>query len=147
MMLNGKIDRKALPEPEIDEEEIVPPKNRNQEIILGILKEILEGIPMGITTNFIELGLSSLDTMVLAARLDEQFRMDVKFGDIFENLTAISLEKMLLSKPKRKQKESRDRYLCFLMIASAYQLYTADESVTSRLRNHSEGNDGRLSAG
>lgn len=106
---NNKIDRKNLPRPEV-KEEIVPPENTNQEKILSILQNVFEGIEIGITTNIHELGLSSLDAMVLSASLDEAFDVNVQFSDINNSSTIVELEKMVLSKAKRTKKEVKDSY-------------------------------------
>ena len=127
---NNKIDRKALEKPQIDEEEAVPPENGTQAEIVEILKEILDEDHIGITTNIIDLGLSSLDTMLLASKLEERFHTDVKFADISDNPTAEMLEKMISLKPKRREKKAKDRYLCYSTIASAYQMIAADETST-----------------
>ena len=132
MTPNRKIDRKALPRPEIREEEVVPPENERQEKILAALREVFEDIPVGITTNIISLGISSLDSMVLSAALSDAFDVDVRFSDIHDNPTVIEMEKMILGKEKRTKHELKDRYSCagndsMLLVYGAWQ---ADQDNT-----------------
>ncbi|MDO4489140.1 MAG: amino acid adenylation domain-containing protein [Eubacteriales bacterium] len=106
---NNKIDRKALPRPEV-KEEVVPPQNETQEKILTVVQKVFEGINIGITTNLHELGLSSLDAMLLSSSLAEEFDVNVQFSDINNNSTIAELEKMVLSKSNRSKKEMKDSY-------------------------------------
>ncbi len=127
---NNKIARKELPRPQLMTEECVPPANDVQAQIIGIIKDITGEENIGITTNIIDLGLSSLDTMILVARLEEKFSVQVKFADIYDNPTAEKIEEMINSKPKIVKKEARSRYRCFSTIASAYQLIKEDPTST-----------------
>ncbi|MBP3239120.1 MAG: amino acid adenylation domain-containing protein [Oribacterium sp.] len=127
---NNKIDRKSLLKPQIKEEETVPPENEVQAYILAVLKEIIGDDNIGITTNIIDLGLSSLDAMILVAKLEEKFQVDVKFVDIYDNPTVAMMEKMLSLKPKRRDRQAKERYVCHSTIASAYQMVAADPTST-----------------
>lgn len=101
MTINRKIDRAALERPEIAEWEIVAPENEAQERLLDIIHGVLPDTGIGTTTNVLELGLSSLDTMLLAARIEEAFDVSVNFSDIAAHPTVLELECLLLSRGRR----------------------------------------------
>src|SRR6185369_7874540 len=59
---NGKLDRRALPAPELSgaEENYVAPRTRVEEVLVGIWQELLHVERVGVTDNFFELGGHSL---------------------------------------------------------------------------------------
>lgn len=110
MTPNRKIDRKALPKPEVEEREIVPPENERQEKLLSILKEVFTDIPLGITTDIQDLGLSSLDTMLLASRIGKEFDVDVRFSDILKYPSVLKMEEMIDQLGKKWKGELKEDY-------------------------------------
>ena len=52
---NGKIDRKALPEIELNSEDYVAPKTATEEILAGIWATILKVSQISVEDNFFEL--------------------------------------------------------------------------------------------
>ena len=59
MTPNGKIDRKALPEPDISSGiQNVPPENRLEENCLRIAREVLPGVEFGVTDSLTSVGLN-----------------------------------------------------------------------------------------
>ena len=74
MNLSGKIDKKALPEAVMMEEEIIPAENETQEKILSIVKDVLGDVPVGITSDIFALGLSSVGCIRLCALLSEEYK-------------------------------------------------------------------------
>ena len=71
---NGKVDRKALPLPELDsmQKEYAAPRNRVEEILCQTWQEILDIKRVGITDNFFELGGHSLLVMRVVESLQRQ---------------------------------------------------------------------------
>ncbi len=58
---NGKLDKRALPEPEAASgREYIAPRNKTEETLAGIFEEILGVTPVGIEDNFFEMGGHSL---------------------------------------------------------------------------------------
>ncbi|WP_256658338.1 non-ribosomal peptide synthetase [Pseudomonas sp. DG56-2] len=57
---NGKVDRKALPDPDFKANVHVPPRNALEHDLVKIWQEVLEREQVGITDNFFELGGDSL---------------------------------------------------------------------------------------
>ena len=82
---NGKVDRRALPEPEFDQtaEEYTGPRNETESLLTHIWAEVL-GLPrVGIHDNFFELGGNSLLATRFIARMPDYFRIDVPLRQIF----------------------------------------------------------------
>ena len=107
---NGKVDKKALPEIEPEEEEIVPAENELQEKILKIASEALGGARIGITTDLIGAGLSSLGCMRLCSMLRESMGSSIKIADIYGNSTVKDIEKLIGIQGKETIHELRDEY-------------------------------------
>lgn len=134
MTTNQKIDRKALERPEIREEEITAPVNATQEKLLAIIRGIFESVPVGMTTNVVDLGLSSLDTMLLAAQIEEAFDVNVNFNDIASHPTAIDLETLLLSRGRRKGAALKQDYPALDIVAfMAGELFEEDNPAMFNL--------------
>ncbi|MBQ0096736.1 MAG: AMP-binding protein, partial [Bacteroidales bacterium] len=70
---NGKVNRKALPKPEIRIGEIVLPGNETEQKVVDLLKEMLKVEELGVTTNLISLGFSSIAAMRLSAALLQKY--------------------------------------------------------------------------
>ncbi|MBP3298882.1 MAG: amino acid adenylation domain-containing protein [Muribaculaceae bacterium] len=70
MNQNGKIDRKALPLPEIEvAEETVPPATDDEREMTEIVAGVLGHDSFGVTTNLLKVGLTSLLAMRLVATI------------------------------------------------------------------------------
>jgi surfactin family lipopeptide synthetase B len=90
---NGKVDKRALPEPEFDDSEIelVMPTTDHEKVIADIWKGIL-GIPeIGIYHNFFDMGGNSLDLIRVNAKIKEMFQLDVPIVVLFRYPTINSL--------------------------------------------------------
>ena len=85
---NGKVDRKALPEPETgsgDEiAELVAPRNRTEEKLVAIWEELLAVRPVGVTQGFFDLGGNSLIAASLKFRIERAFSTMVPLRKLFE---------------------------------------------------------------
>ena len=84
---NGKIDKKALPEPGMEAEEIVPPENDRQKAILEMVKGIIGNTHVGITTDLFAAGLSSLGSIRLCTILMNEFGTSLTIAQLFDNKT------------------------------------------------------------
>jgi amino acid adenylation domain-containing protein len=68
---NGKVDRKALPERDPRQQvrsEYQPPRNRAEEILVGIVEELLDVEGVGVDDNFFELGGDSILAVRVVSR-------------------------------------------------------------------------------
>ena len=80
MTPNGKIDRKKLPAPAIEAGEIVEAETDVEAEMLDIAMELLGGEPIGVTTNLLTAGMTSLTAMRMSAVIKQktQFYIPVK---------------------------------------------------------------------
>jgi len=84
---NGKIDRKALPEPDgkIDSSvEYEAPRNEVEEKLVKIWEEVLKVEKIGINDNFFELGGHSLRATSVAAKIHKELNVEVSLREIFK---------------------------------------------------------------
>lgn len=91
MTINGKVDLKALPEPVINDDVVVAPKTELEATILKIVQNTLGFGEIGVTTNLVSSGMSSLDTMRLNAALSREFDSYLKISDIMKDPTVRSI--------------------------------------------------------
>ena len=82
---NGKVDRKALPIPQLSDNkrEYVAPRNEMEEKIAAIWQEILGVERVGIYDDFFDLGGHSLKVSVLINKVKKAFNVDVAYQDAF----------------------------------------------------------------
>ena len=89
---NGKVDRKALPEPEASvSDNAVAPRDALEEIIAGFWAIVLRRDNAGIHSNFFELGGHSLLATQLSSRLRDALGIAVPVRWIFEAPTVAEL--------------------------------------------------------
>ncbi len=90
---NGKIDRRALPEPEqaVARTEYVGPRSAVEEIVSGIWAEVLRVDRVGITDNFFELGGHSLLATQVVSRVRNVLGVDVPLRSLFTHPTAAAM--------------------------------------------------------
>ncbi|MEM6252548.1 MAG: amino acid adenylation domain-containing protein [Cyanobacteria bacterium P01_D01_bin.156] len=82
---NGKLDRRALPQPEqMATVEKVLPRNRTETDIAAIWQDILQTDAIGIYENFFELGGHSLTATRMNTRLRKQFELNLPLHSVFE---------------------------------------------------------------
>jgi amino acid adenylation domain-containing protein/non-ribosomal peptide synthase protein (TIGR01720 family) len=83
---NGKVDRKALPEPGAMEsgEEYVGPRTAVEELVAGIWSEVLGVERIGVHDNFFELGGHSLIATQVISRVRETFKVELTLRSLFE---------------------------------------------------------------
>ncbi len=96
---NGKVDRAALPVPEMDREqlstEFVAPRNEQEETIAAIVRDLLHLEQVGIHDNFFELGGHSLLATRFVARLRDNLAVEVPLRLLFENPTIEGMARVL----------------------------------------------------
>jgi amino acid adenylation domain-containing protein len=109
LMANGKIDRRALPEPQArreTDEIFAPPRTPIEELLAAAWREVLKLEQIGIHDNFFDLGGHSL----LAAKVVSIVRNDlsVDFGmvDVFQAPTIASLAELLYPRAVGEESEN-----------------------------------------
>ena len=99
---NQKVNKKALPVPELKVEEVVAPSNEDEQKIFDIMKEILGHSSFGVTTDIYEAGLTSISSITLTVRLSKAFNKPINSQDLNDNPTIRELA--LLMKDKEDDK-------------------------------------------
>ncbi len=101
---NGKIDRKALPDPESGDVQTgvyTAASNDVEEKLVEIWQEILEVEPVGIHDDFFELGGHSLLAIRLISMIRKELGLEVKIGDVFDYPTIALLSKRITGQDNR----------------------------------------------
>jgi amino acid adenylation domain-containing protein/FkbM family methyltransferase len=89
---NGKVDRRALPAPELDRETgFVAPRTALEELLAGLWAELLGVAEVSIDDDFFELGGHSLLATQLISRLRTEFGVEVALRQLFEGPTIAEL--------------------------------------------------------
>jgi acyl carrier protein len=91
---NGKVNRQALPEPEIDSPKSAEPARVPNEIEARLAKlwsEVLRVENVGVDDNFFQLGGHSLLALQLMARVRETFKADLPIKALFSSPTVAGL--------------------------------------------------------
>ncbi|MGW0184084.1 condensation domain-containing protein, partial [Nocardia sp. NPDC003345] len=89
--INGKLDRKALPEPEFEASVFRAPSTPIEEIVAGIFAEVLGVERVGADDDFFALGGNSLVATQVAARLGKALDTTVAVRTLFEASTVAGL--------------------------------------------------------
>lgn len=79
---NGKVDRRALPVPEIKTEKIVEPSTDAERRLFDIAASILKHTGFGVTTNLLSVGLTSLLAMRLVASIMKETGVKVSAKNV-----------------------------------------------------------------
>lgn len=94
---NGKVDRRALPDPwataaaRAESSEFVPPKGRYEEAVASAFAEVLRRPSVSATCHFFDEGGSSLDAVLVAQRISALLSIDVPVIKLFEHTTVEAL--------------------------------------------------------
>jgi surfactin family lipopeptide synthetase A len=90
-MPNGKVDRRALPVPEVSllelEGDFVWPRDALEKRLVGIWKEVLGVERVGVHDDFFELGGHSLLAMQVVSRVREAFGVEIPLRSLFYETT------------------------------------------------------------
>ncbi|MGW0008071.1 AMP-binding protein, partial [Nocardia grenadensis] len=89
--VNGKLDRKALPEPVFEAREFRAPSTPIEEIVAGVFAEVLGVDRVGAEDDFFALGGNSLVATQVAARLGKALNTTVPVRALFEASTVAGL--------------------------------------------------------
>ncbi|NCT61530.1 MAG: amino acid adenylation domain-containing protein [Microcystis aeruginosa G13-01] len=94
---NGKIDRRALPVPDLQSQgEYIAPRNPIEEKIAQIWAEVLKLERVSIEDNFFELGGHSLLATQVISRCQEAFEIALPLRYLFESPTIAQLSAVIL---------------------------------------------------
>ena len=85
LTINGKINKKALPKPELNKIEIISPQNNIEKSLVDICFNLTNISDFGVTTNLFNLGFSSLTFMKLNHEILKEFNVDLGIGFLLNN--------------------------------------------------------------
>ena len=95
MTPNGKLDRKALPAPDMARlqaaQDYVAPRDSTEHALADLWKMLLELDDVGIYQDFFELGGHSLTATRLVSHISREFGVEISLRAVFENPTIESL--------------------------------------------------------
>ena len=95
---SGKVDRKALPAPDVREQsevEYVEPRTPVEETVARIWSELLGVDRIGVHDNFFELGGHSLRATQAISRLSDTFQTEIPLRAIFEKPSVAGLAELI----------------------------------------------------
>jgi acyl carrier protein len=102
LLPSGKVDRRALPQPERDHRASAgfqPPRTSTELAIAEIWSRVLKVERVGLHDNFFELGGHSLLATQAMSRIRQAFHVDLPLRAIFEAPTVASLAGVLSGTP------------------------------------------------
>jgi amino acid adenylation domain-containing protein/non-ribosomal peptide synthase protein (TIGR01720 family) len=100
---NGKIDRKALPDPNLSDElakQYIAPRNETEATLTEIWKHLLKIEQIGVNDNFFEIGGHSLLAMRMISAIKKQTDVEINIKDIFNLTTIERLSEFILEQSK-----------------------------------------------
>ncbi|UHO38304.1 amino acid adenylation domain-containing protein [Chryseobacterium capnotolerans] len=106
LTINGKLDRRALPEPEFTGgREYTAPETELQEKLCQIYGEVLglDASGIGIHDDFFRLGGDSIISIQLVSRIRQRLDIRVSVKDIFTSRSVLKLSELMESKAKEEQ--------------------------------------------
>jgi surfactin family lipopeptide synthetase A len=96
---NGKVDRRALPTPDLErsrlETKFVAPCTQVEKVLAKIWSEVLGLERVGVHDNFFELGGHSLLATQVMSRIRENFEMEFPLARLFETPTIAGLTELI----------------------------------------------------
>ncbi|HEY0055307.1 MAG TPA: amino acid adenylation domain-containing protein, partial [Pedobacter sp.] len=100
---NGKVDRKALPDPDTTElltGGYVAPGNEIEEQLAEIWQDVLEEDQIGINDDFFELGGHSLLAVRLVSSVRKRLKIEMSIGDVFDHPTIAAMASKISEQSK-----------------------------------------------
>jgi acyl-coenzyme A synthetase/AMP-(fatty) acid ligase/acyl carrier protein len=102
---NGKLDRKALPQPSASQlqADYIAPVTELEQQMAAIWADVLKVPQAGLGDNFFELGGHSLLVVQVVVRVREQLSIEVSLRELFEHPTLAAFSKVAAGKQDQSQ--------------------------------------------
>jgi amino acid adenylation domain-containing protein/non-ribosomal peptide synthase protein (TIGR01720 family) len=114
---SGKIDRKALPDPELSRGNLktkyVAPENIREQKMVSIWEEALNKTNIGVLDNFFYLGGDSIKSIKLVSLINKEFNIAIEVKDVFNFQDVLSLTQYIdqeLNSDARSQELTKARH-------------------------------------
>jgi hypothetical protein len=92
LTINGKLDKKALPDPEFSSEDnYVAPNTEIEKTICGIWQNVLGLEKIGVTDDFFKLGGNSILAIQVSHSMSKVLGYNVKVAELFKYKTVCKL--------------------------------------------------------
>jgi len=138
---NGKIDRKALPDPDVAQEvQYIPPGNEIEKKLVDIWQEIFgkggtnessdkSSTLIGIDHRFFDLGGNSLKAIMMMSKIHQIFDVKVSLADIFTIQTIKGLAKHIneLEKDLFLEIENTEEKDCYGLSSAQERIYVLQQ--------------------
>ncbi|MDE3090553.1 MAG: hypothetical protein KGJ80_14325 [Chloroflexota bacterium] len=108
---NGKVDRKALPIPNLGapSENLIAPETDLEKAISAVLQEMLAIAEIGVEHEFADLGLSSVHIVQFNNRLKERLNRQIPIAAVFHNSTVRRLAQHLAHDDGQTDAHAQDK--------------------------------------
>ncbi|MDQ2857575.1 MAG: amino acid adenylation domain-containing protein [Candidatus Eremiobacteraeota bacterium] len=129
---NGKVDRALLPDPHVSSSavNIVAPRTPTEEAIEKIWAEVLHHERLGVTEDFLALGLHSILAIRALGKLSRTFDVRLPLRALFEAPTIAALATLVDARIREKQELELQRALDALDVADDASLETPPADAT-----------------
>ncbi|WP_281819884.1 non-ribosomal peptide synthetase, partial [Vallitalea longa] len=139
LTVNGKIDKKALPTPNVEGSkngEYEGPRNQTEEKLTKLWEDVLGVKKISINDNFFELGGHSLRATVLASKIHKKFSVNIPLSQIFNSPNIKELSEYIVKNEKEVYKsieiaEKKDNYQLSSAQKRLYTLQQLEVGTTS----------------
>lgn len=102
MTPTGKIDRRALPDPDLESRAVaseqIAARNETEARLVEIWQELLQVRSVGVKDNFFELGGHSLMAVHLFTRINQEFNVNLPLATLFQEATIENLAHVITNK-------------------------------------------------
>ena len=111
LMVNGKVDMKALPEPDISDLRsgvYLPASNHQEKVLVTIWEDLLALNKIGIEDNFFELGADSLVFIRAISAIQKEFNLKISIQIFFKHRTIKKLAAYLSESINAVEEEKQE---------------------------------------
>jgi acyl carrier protein len=93
------VDQKALPSPNagdaVRRDGVVAPRTATEKTVMGVFREVLDGVEFGVFDNFFDLGGHSMMAARLISRLNAATGFSLPLRNLFERPTVAGLAEVI----------------------------------------------------
>jgi acyl carrier protein len=107
---NGKLDRRALPEPNDKRPELSTayalPTDEIEKTLASIWEKVLDVRPVGIHDNFFDLGGHSLSATQVISQVIKQFQLELPLQSLFQSPTVAKMAAVITQNQVKRASEA-----------------------------------------